>query len=726
MEGFEPGEIVAPEDEFGIYDMQDQFENYLDNIPIFNPLRTELNSGHYDRIYVDWNQGTDYLERNAYLLEDIIKWVNENKTGTAQNVVWGFSMGGVIARYALKDMEDESYEHEVRLFISHDAPHQGASFPIGAQALLQHMKTFIFNAGVLNSPLVLTTVPSTGSAFLTHFMSLAERPAAAEILINQFNLSLNAVHSAWQSELQTKGYPSACRNVAIANGSECGKSRPFPPGATLLNITGHANIGWAVDMILFGANMLFPQLSPLVVGGVAPTLSALGISPFLFFLPGSNQMDVDFKVRGNRYLSVSQVYYGDITYTKSVYGLFYISVDATNMTVTQSNNYDWDRLPSGGYATDIVTSGIPNPTGNALGGYDVNWYAQPSFSFVFTPSALDIGSGTGGMALARTAYDRQYIGAFPATGSLASPFDNFVTGFSTEDLYASNEDHINVTERNAEFAGKEMANAPGEFSCANACLDKEISGDEFMCHYSSATFSFPYDPYTGNSIVWTVSPSGIVTLNQSNGTCYVSSGAGTGTVTLTAAVHTDCGTVTFSKEIMVGGVFEIALSTPSSTNSTFTAAVSPALSGNTYQWSEDDGLTWGSVTSSSDKSFNKLQEGAPPKKFRVRVFAPGCSAPQQELIEYYMHIGMLPQGYSSKLEETDGVYPNPTTDNWMITSATNETSVYTLFDMKGTMMIKETAFQYRAEVPGALLAKGVYILKVTSGTATKIYKLVKE
>src|SRR5690606_31398700 len=129
-------------------------------------------------------------------------------------------------------------------------------------------------------------------------------------------------------------------------------------------------------------------------------------------------------------------------------------------------------------------------------------------------------------------------------------------------------------------------------------------------------------------------PSGVVTLNQSNGTCYVSSGAASGTVTLTASVHTDCGTVTFSKEIMVGGVFEIALSTPSSTNSTFTAAVSPALSGNTYQWSEDNGLTWGSVTSSSDKSFDKLQEGAPPKKFRVRVFAPGCSAPQQELIEY--------------------------------------------------------------------------------------------
>ncbi|MGK4568407.1 hypothetical protein [Flavobacterium sp. 3HN19-14] len=42
------------------------------------------------------------------MVEDIIKWVNVQKSlagSTAQNVVIGQSMGGVIARYALRDME---------------------------------------------------------------------------------------------------------------------------------------------------------------------------------------------------------------------------------------------------------------------------------------------------------------------------------------------------------------------------------------------------------------------------------------------------------------------------------------------------------------------------------------------------------------------------------------------------------------------------------------------
>ena len=30
----------------------------------------------YDIIYVDWNNGVDYMQRNAYALEEVIKWVN--------------------------------------------------------------------------------------------------------------------------------------------------------------------------------------------------------------------------------------------------------------------------------------------------------------------------------------------------------------------------------------------------------------------------------------------------------------------------------------------------------------------------------------------------------------------------------------------------------------------------------------------------------------------------
>ncbi len=41
-------------------------------------------------------------------------------------------MGGVIARYALRKMEDAGMEHQVSLYISHDSPHLGANVPLGA------------------------------------------------------------------------------------------------------------------------------------------------------------------------------------------------------------------------------------------------------------------------------------------------------------------------------------------------------------------------------------------------------------------------------------------------------------------------------------------------------------------------------------------------------------------------------------------------------------------
>ena len=93
-----------------------------------------------------YKKGNDYMQRNAYLVEDVIKWVNSVKQGTQQNVVLGQSMGGVIARYALRDMENQlastgnqTWNHKTNLYISHDAPHQGANMPLSIQYFARHL-----------------------------------------------------------------------------------------------------------------------------------------------------------------------------------------------------------------------------------------------------------------------------------------------------------------------------------------------------------------------------------------------------------------------------------------------------------------------------------------------------------------------------------------------------------------------------------------------------------
>lgn len=70
----------------------------------------------------------------------MITWVNNNKVGDEPNVLLGQSMGGVVGRYTLAKMEQENApDHDVRLFISHDAPLQGANTPIAIQHLSRHM-----------------------------------------------------------------------------------------------------------------------------------------------------------------------------------------------------------------------------------------------------------------------------------------------------------------------------------------------------------------------------------------------------------------------------------------------------------------------------------------------------------------------------------------------------------------------------------------------------------
>src|SRR5690606_23644208 len=108
----------------------------------------------------------------------------------------------------------QSIDHDTRLYISHDAPHQGAHVPTGAQAMMQHMGSYLFNARLLANPLINIALPGTGSEYLLNVMNMAERPAAAQMLIYHYNSNLRDEHTDWMETLDDMGYPTLCRNVA--------------------------------------------------------------------------------------------------------------------------------------------------------------------------------------------------------------------------------------------------------------------------------------------------------------------------------------------------------------------------------------------------------------------------------------------------------------------------------------------------------------------------------
>ena len=144
--------VGAPFPEEQVYDSAKsnfRYETFTRRLDYGNIIEPILFNGHsfeqdlylsgYDLVFVDWRDGTDYIQRNAYVLENIIQWANTEKAkngSTEKNIVMGMSMGGLCARYALADMEKSGINHDTKLYISHDTPHQGANVPLGYQAMI--------------------------------------------------------------------------------------------------------------------------------------------------------------------------------------------------------------------------------------------------------------------------------------------------------------------------------------------------------------------------------------------------------------------------------------------------------------------------------------------------------------------------------------------------------------------------------------------------------------
>src|SRR5690606_20504098 len=99
-------------------------------------------SQQFDIIYVDKKNGTASIQHNSAVLRNVLSWVNAQKqanNSTHQNVILAQSMGDLITRYCLKRMDDDNVPHDVRLFVAHDSPLQGANFPISMQYFARHM-----------------------------------------------------------------------------------------------------------------------------------------------------------------------------------------------------------------------------------------------------------------------------------------------------------------------------------------------------------------------------------------------------------------------------------------------------------------------------------------------------------------------------------------------------------------------------------------------------------
>lgn len=227
-----------------------------------------------DLIFVDYLQGHASIKRNAELFKAVVRWVNSQRTGTAPTVVIGISMGGLVARYGLCEMDKQGEAHQVGLLLTHDSPHRGANNPLGLQFFVRG----------LQATEVLDVLGSTREA-----IRILEADATKEMLLVRardkfggvdYNTFLNGEYR--QMVDYPAGQTPGFRFVTTSLGSEC-NTQLIPPSSLIAQFNGWNRILGLLRLEI-AANMrsLPPQGQQIVVTQLRVSL---GVNPGRRWLP---------------------------------------------------------------------------------------------------------------------------------------------------------------------------------------------------------------------------------------------------------------------------------------------------------------------------------------------------------------------------------------------------------------------------------------------------------
>ncbi|MDH6229250.1 hypothetical protein [Streptomyces sp. MJP52] len=224
------------------------------------PFLTELRRQGRDVILVGYEERSASILANAEAVMAAVM-LTHAQTGGTSLTVGGFSMGGLVTRYALAKLEQLGHEHHTDLYFSYDTPHRGAVVPIALQAFA-HFIPWRDNpfARQMNSPAARQMLwrhsdPKTG-----HIGTAPER--------TQFLQDLE----------QVGGWPRRPRKLAVANGRGDGMGLEIPPGERALKFgrvypdTAFYTQAQGKDVIVAELKRWFPPLQKTIKTSDLPEL----------------------------------------------------------------------------------------------------------------------------------------------------------------------------------------------------------------------------------------------------------------------------------------------------------------------------------------------------------------------------------------------------------------------------------------------------------------------
>lgn len=104
------------------------------------PMISELRRRGRDVIIVGFAERSASIMDNAQVVIEAIFQANAQRRGSAPLAVGGFSMGGLVTRYALTRLETQQVDHQTALYWSYDSPHRGAWIPISLQSFAHYVR----------------------------------------------------------------------------------------------------------------------------------------------------------------------------------------------------------------------------------------------------------------------------------------------------------------------------------------------------------------------------------------------------------------------------------------------------------------------------------------------------------------------------------------------------------------------------------------------------------
>ncbi|MHB9856952.1 esterase/lipase family protein [Streptomyces sp. YIM S03343] len=182
------------------------------------PFLSEMRRRGRDVILVGFEERTASVIDNAQTVMAAVMRTIAEQLGDAGLTVGGFSMGGLIARYALARMEMQRMDHRVRVYFSYDSPHRGAVVPVGLQAFSHFIP-----------------VPND-------FARQMDSQAARQMLWRHYDPASGEIGIAPERTeflrrlAEVGNWPRIPRILALANGRGDGTGLSLPPGETALKV----------------------------------------------------------------------------------------------------------------------------------------------------------------------------------------------------------------------------------------------------------------------------------------------------------------------------------------------------------------------------------------------------------------------------------------------------------------------------------------------------------